>query len=52
MGQDELSQMRELIKKHDMVYAYTDGSSLNNPGLSGVGVAFTGVDLMTSTRSK
>lgn len=34
--------MRELIGKYEEVICYTDGCSLNNPGLSGAGVVFAG----------
>lgn len=34
--------MQELIKSYDEIICYTDGSSLNNPGFSGSGVAFFG----------
>ena len=38
----EIEKMRELIGKYEEVVCYTDGCSLNNPGLSGVGVVFAG----------
>ena len=42
LRKDEIEKMRELISKYDEVVCYTDGCSLNNPGLSGAGVVFAG----------
>jgi len=37
-----VERIQQLLNAHEQVYAFTDGSSLRNPGFSGAGVAFFG----------
>lgn len=41
----EIDEMRLRISKYEEIVCYTDGCSLNNPGLSGAGVVFAGRNL-------
>lgn len=38
----EVIRIKELFAQYDEIWCNTDGSSLNNPGISGAGVAFYG----------